>query len=156
MTPVSACAGLSRQEGDGQGKGAFGAHGPPLVPGPPGGVLGEPGSGLGLIQRAQGRLDAARKTYQQALELAPVSDHRPVLPATVASVGMAEVAYQQGELDDALRHATEGVALARQLANTQWLATGLAIQAWIWQAQGHRPPPWQPSTRPSGSRRARA
>jgi LuxR family transcriptional regulator, maltose regulon positive regulatory protein len=92
---------------------------------------------LGLIQRAQGRLDAALKTYQQALELAPVSDHRPVLPATVASVGMAEVAYQRGELDDALRHATEGVALARQLANTQWLATGLAIQAWIWQAQGH-------------------
>jgi LuxR family transcriptional regulator, maltose regulon positive regulatory protein len=91
---------------------------------------------LGLMQRAQGRLGAAVTTYQQALVLASASDHRSVLPAAVASVGMAEVAYQRGELDDALRHAMEGVGLARQLANTQWLATGLAVQAWIWQAQG--------------------
>jgi ATP/maltotriose-dependent transcriptional regulator MalT len=68
---------------------------------------------LGLIQYAQGRLDAALKTYQQALELADASD-RPVLPATVAHVGMAEVAYQRGELDAALAHATEGVALSRR------------------------------------------
>jgi LuxR family transcriptional regulator, maltose regulon positive regulatory protein len=90
---------------------------------------------LGLVQRAQGRLDAALSTYRQALELSPATD-RPVLPATIASVGMAEVAYQRGELDDALRHATEGIALARQLANTQWLAAGLAIRAWTRQAQG--------------------
>jgi LuxR family transcriptional regulator, maltose regulon positive regulatory protein len=90
---------------------------------------------LGLIQYAQGRLDAALKTYQQALELADASD-RPVLPATVARVGMAEVAYQRGELDAALAHATEGVALSRRLANPQWLASGLAILAWIRQAQG--------------------
>jgi LuxR family maltose regulon positive regulatory protein len=90
---------------------------------------------LGLVQRAQGRLDAARATYQQALELSPATD-RPVLPATIAYVGMAEVAYQRGELDDALRHAAEGIVLARQLANTQWLAAGLTIQAWTRQAQG--------------------
>jgi LuxR family transcriptional regulator, maltose regulon positive regulatory protein len=90
---------------------------------------------LGLVQRAQGRLDAALATYRQALELSPAT-HRPVLPATIAYVGMAEVAYQRGELDDALRHATEGIALARQLANTQWLAAGLAVQAWTRQAQG--------------------
>ena len=90
---------------------------------------------LGQLQRAQGRLDAAVRTYQQALELA-AAPGRPVLPAAAGYVGMAEVAYQRGELEVALRHATEGVALARQLANTQWLATGLAVLAWIRQAHG--------------------
>ena len=49
---------------------------------------------------------------------------------------MAEVAYQQGELDAALRHVTEGIPLARQSAHTQPLANGLVTLAWIRQAQG--------------------
>ena len=48
---------------------------------------------------------------------------------------MAEVAYQQGELDAALRHVTEGIPLARQSAHTQPLANGLVTLAWIRQAQ---------------------
>jgi len=51
-------------------------------------------------------------------------------------VGLAEVAYQRGELDDALRHVTEGIAACRQLPYTQPLAAGLATLAWIRQARG--------------------
>jgi LuxR family maltose regulon positive regulatory protein len=91
---------------------------------------------LGQVQRAQGRLDAALETYQRGLEIAAPSG-RPTLPAAgIAHVGMAEVAYQRGELDTALRHVGEGIALARQLSYTQPLATGLATLAWIRQANG--------------------
>src|SRR6266536_3588235 len=90
---------------------------------------------LGLVQRAQGRLDAALGTYQQALEIA-AGPGRPALPAAgIAHVGMAEVAYQRDELDAALGHASEGIALCRQLTYSQPLATGLATLAWIRQAQ---------------------
>jgi ATP/maltotriose-dependent transcriptional regulator MalT len=91
---------------------------------------------LGQVQRTQGRLDAALGTYQQALEVA-APPGQPALPAAgMAQVGLAEVAYQRGELDTALEHLTEGIARCRQLAYTQPLATGLATLAWIRQAQG--------------------
>jgi LuxR family maltose regulon positive regulatory protein len=91
---------------------------------------------LGQVQRAQGRLDAAAGTYQQALELnAPPG--RPAGPAAgIAYVGLAEVAYQRGELDAALEHVTQGIALCRQFTYTPPLATGLATLAWIRQANG--------------------
>ena len=92
---------------------------------------------LGQVQRAQGRLGAAAGTYQQALEVATASA-LPLPPAAgIALVGMAEVAYQRGELATALRHASEGIAACRQLfTHTQPLATGLATLAWIRQAEG--------------------
>jgi LuxR family transcriptional regulator, maltose regulon positive regulatory protein len=96
---------------------------------------------LGLVQRAQGRLDAALGTYEQALEItAPPG--QPALPrAGAAHVGLAEVAYQRGELELAHRQVSEGIALCRQLAyagrgTPQPLATGLAALAWIRQATG--------------------
>ena len=49
---------------------------------------------------------------------------RPPLPAAgLAYVGLAEVAYQRNELDSALRHVTEGIALCRQFVYTPPLAT---------------------------------
>ena len=91
---------------------------------------------LAEVQRGQGRLGAALETYQRALEITAASG-RPALPATgIAHVGMAEVAYQRGELEAALEHLTEGIALCRQLTYTQPLATGLAVLAWIRQAGG--------------------
>jgi LuxR family maltose regulon positive regulatory protein len=91
---------------------------------------------LGQVQRAEGRLAAALGTYQQALEInAPPG--RPATPAAgVAHVGLAEVAYQRGELDAALRHLTDGIALCRQFTFTPPLASGLATLAWIRQASG--------------------
>jgi len=91
---------------------------------------------LALVQRAQGRLDAALETYRQALEVAAVPG-QPALPAAgVAYVGMAEIAYQRGELAAALEHITKGIALCRRFVYTPPLATGLATLAWIRQATG--------------------
>ena len=91
---------------------------------------------LGQIQRAQGRLDAAARTCQQTLEItAPPG--RPDLPAAgVALVGLAEIAYQRNELDTALHHVTEGIALCRRFVHSAPLATGLVTLAWIRQATG--------------------
>ena len=46
------------------------------------------------------------------------------------------IAYQRDELDTALRHVTEGIALCRQFAYTPPLAAGLVTLAWIRQASG--------------------
>jgi LuxR family maltose regulon positive regulatory protein len=91
---------------------------------------------LGLVHRAQGRLDAALRTYERALEIATPREG-PALPAAgAAHVGIAEVAYQRDELDVAMRHVTDGIEICRQLPFTQPLATGLVTLAWIRQATG--------------------
>ena len=91
---------------------------------------------LGQVQRAQGRLDAAVRTCQQALEITAVPGRPPLPAAGPAYVGLGEVAYQRNELDTALRHVTEGIALCRQFVYTPPLAAGLATLAWIRQATG--------------------
>jgi LuxR family maltose regulon positive regulatory protein len=91
---------------------------------------------LGQVQRAQADLDAALGTYQQALEIA-APPGQPALPAAgIAHVGLAELAYQRGELDTALRYLAEGISSCRQLIFSQPAAVGLATLAWIRQAQG--------------------
>ena len=92
--------------------------------------------GLGLVQRDQGRLGAALATYREALAVAAEPDGPAPQLAGVAQVGMAGVLYERDELDAALEHATDGIALCRQLAYTPPLATGLVTLAWIRQAQG--------------------
>jgi LuxR family maltose regulon positive regulatory protein len=94
------------------------------------------GAVLGRIQRAQGSLGAALRTYQECLEFATQTGPSVVLSAAVAHVGMAEVYYERDELERALRHANEGISLGRQLTSTQALAIGLATLAWIRQAMG--------------------
>jgi LuxR family transcriptional regulator, maltose regulon positive regulatory protein len=90
---------------------------------------------LGQALQARGQLGAALRTFEQALEVA--SDPGRALPAAgIAHVGMAEVLYQRSELDAALRHATDGIGLCRQLAYGLTLAIGLATLARIRQAQG--------------------
>jgi LuxR family maltose regulon positive regulatory protein len=69
------------------------------------------------------------------LELASQA-RRPPPPAGMAHVGLAGVLYERGELDAALRHATLGIALCRQLAYPLPLLAGLATLAGIRQAQG--------------------
>ena len=91
---------------------------------------------LGQVQRAQGRLDAAVRTCQQALEII-ARQARPSMPAAgPAYVGLGEVAYQRNELDTALRQVTEGIALCRQFVYSPPLATSLVTLAWIRQAGG--------------------
>jgi LuxR family transcriptional regulator, maltose regulon positive regulatory protein len=90
---------------------------------------------LGQVQRAQGQLDAALATYRQALETAGEGS-RELPHLGMAHVRLAELLYERDELATALDHASRGVALCRQLAFPQPLATGLAALAWIRQAQG--------------------
>ena len=91
---------------------------------------------LGQAQRGQGRLDAAAQTFQRALEIT-AAPGRPAVPAAgPAYVGLAQVAYQRNELDVALGHVTEGIALCRQFVHTAPLAEGLLTLAWIRQASG--------------------
>jgi LuxR family maltose regulon positive regulatory protein len=91
---------------------------------------------LGLIQRAQGRIDDAFASYRQALETtsAWASDYRAHLG--MAHVGLAGLLYEQNDLAAALDHVNKGVTLCRHLAFTQPLAIGLATLAQIQQAQG--------------------
>jgi LuxR family maltose regulon positive regulatory protein len=89
---------------------------------------------LGEVQRAQGNLDAALATCQQALDAASQSSETALTGP--AHVGLAQVLYERNELDAALDHATRGVTLCRQLAFTQSLATGLGLVARIRQAHG--------------------
>ena len=90
---------------------------------------------LGQVQQAQGRLGAALRTYQQGLEMGSEADHQ-LPPAGMAHVALAEVLYERDELAAAQEHAARGVALCRQLAFTQPLATGLVMLARIREVQG--------------------
>lgn len=91
---------------------------------------------LGQIQQMRGQLDGALDVYERALEITTVPA-QPALPAAgIAYLGMAEVAYQRGDLDAAREHVTEGIALCRHLALRIALAGGLARLAWIRHAEG--------------------
>ncbi len=94
------------------------------------------GAVLGQVQQAQGRLGVALRTYRQGLEFASEAGRPVVLSAGMAHVGIAQVLYERDQLEDALRHATDGIALCSQLTYTQPLATALATLAWIRQARG--------------------
>ena len=91
---------------------------------------------LGQVQYAQGRLDAAAATCEQALETVARTGRGPLPAAGPAYAGLAEVAYQRNELGRARDHVTKGIALCRSFVYTLPLAAGLATLAWIRQAGG--------------------
>ena len=91
---------------------------------------------LAQVQQAHGRLDAATQTYEQALKATAMPGLPPAPAVGLAYVGLAEVAYQRNELDSALGHVTEGIALCRQFLYGTSLAAGLVTLAWIRQAAG--------------------
>ena len=91
---------------------------------------------LGQVQYAQGRLDAATATCEQALEAAARTGRAPLPAAGPAHVGLAEVAYQRNELGSARENVTRGITLCRSFVFAMPLAAGLATLAWIRQAGG--------------------
>ena len=93
---------------------------------------------IGHVQRARGRLDLAFETYRQGLEISTTPERAPVAAAGIAHVGLAELAYQWGDLDAALEHATEGIALCQQLSYRRPLTAGLATLARIRLAERDR------------------
>ena len=111
---------------------------------------------LGQVQRAQGRLDAAVGTYQQALEITAPPGRAAMPAAGIAFVGMGEVAYQRNELEAAVRQISEGIERlpAAHLHPSRW------PPAWPpWRGSGRpgatRPGPGRRWARPGGRRRAR-
>jgi len=103
---------------------------------------------LSQVQRGQGRLDAVVRTCQQAQEITAVPGRPLRSAAGPAYACLGEVAYQRDELDTALRHLTEGIALCRQFVYAPPLAAGLTMLAWIRQATGDPAGPWTRSARP--------
>ena len=101
-----------------------------------GNLIGWGSHHLGQIQYALGRLEAAEQTYRQTLESAVTSEGAALPAAGVGYAGLAEVAYQRNELDEASQLVSEGIALCRQFSFTPPLATALATLAWIRQAHG--------------------
>jgi LuxR family transcriptional regulator, maltose regulon positive regulatory protein len=91
---------------------------------------------LARIQCARGRLDAAVATCRQAIEFMSAPGRRPLPAVGPAHIGLAEVAYQRNDLDVALEHLDEGIALCRQFVDARPLAAGLVRLAWVRQAVG--------------------
>lgn len=91
---------------------------------------------LAHIQRAQGRLQLALRTYQDSLDFATRNGPAAVVNTAMAHVGLAELFYERNQLQNAHHHVTEGISLGRQLLSTQALANGLVMLAWIQQVRG--------------------
>jgi LuxR family maltose regulon positive regulatory protein len=91
---------------------------------------------LGKVQSALGNLDAARDSYARLVAVIETPDHPWSPVAGYGYVGLAEIAYQRDQLEDALGYVTEGIARCRQLSEKEALAAGLVTLAWIRQACG--------------------
>jgi LuxR family maltose regulon positive regulatory protein len=91
---------------------------------------------LAQVQQARGNLGGAGQTYRRARDLTLKSEQPAPLPGAIVHLGLAEVAYQRGELGDALDNITRGVALCHQTANATLIASGLTTLAWVRQSQG--------------------
>ena len=91
---------------------------------------------LAQVQRSRGRLDAAARTSQRALDVTGVPGRRAQPSAGLGHIGLAEVAYQRDELDSARRHVSEGIPLCLQWVYVLPLASGLVTLAWVRQSTG--------------------
>ena len=91
---------------------------------------------LAQVQRSRGRLNAAARTSQRALDVTKVPGWPAQPAAGLGHIGLAEVAYQRDELDSALQNANEGIALCRQWVYVLPLASGLVTLAWVRQSTG--------------------
>jgi LuxR family transcriptional regulator, maltose regulon positive regulatory protein len=91
---------------------------------------------LAAMQQAQGKLDAALRTYRDGLRFATQGGRLSPFHAAEAHLGIAQVLYEQDHLDDALQHVTEGIQLGRQLIWFFEPGRRLVTLAWIRQATG--------------------
>jgi LuxR family maltose regulon positive regulatory protein len=90
---------------------------------------------LARSSRPRGHLGDALRTFGRAVEIASERG-RPLPLAGMGHAGLADVLLDRGELDAALEHATQAVALCRQLPYAQWLVTALTVLAWVRQTGG--------------------
>ncbi|HEX6300468.1 MAG TPA: LuxR C-terminal-related transcriptional regulator [Acidimicrobiia bacterium] len=86
---------------------------------------------LGRMEQAQGDLEGAQSVYETTLAASVRSDGSYPPAAGAAFAGLAAVAYQRGNNQEALEHVRLGIPLCRRLAYIQPLADALADLAWI-------------------------
>jgi LuxR family maltose regulon positive regulatory protein len=91
---------------------------------------------LAAVQQGRGELDAALRTYRGGLRFATRGGRFSPFHAAEAHLGIAQVLYERDQLDDALRHVTEGIELGRQLIWFFEPGRRLVTLAWIRQARG--------------------
>jgi LuxR family transcriptional regulator, maltose regulon positive regulatory protein len=91
---------------------------------------------LGWVQQDRGRLSAALRTYREGLRFATEGGRYLPFHAGEAHVGIAQVLHARNQLDDALRHVSEGIELTRQVVEFRLPAFGLVSLAWIRRAMG--------------------
>jgi LuxR family maltose regulon positive regulatory protein len=91
---------------------------------------------LGHVQYKQGFLHQAAETHREALQLADESGSRPVPFAGMAFVGLADVLYEWNDLDDARRHALEGIRLSELGGRVSYVLAGRIVLALLYQARG--------------------
>jgi len=91
---------------------------------------------LGDALQMGGQLGRAAGTYRQALQLAEEQDGRPAPFASMAHVGLARLLYEWNDLDGALHHATQGVALSNLGGLTDTLQESYLILARVYLAGG--------------------
>lgn len=86
---------------------------------------------LGRVQLAQGRLDAALRTYRQGLHFATERGRFLPFNAGEAHLGIAQVLYARNEIRDAFEHASEAVELTRDVVEFRLPAFALVTLAWV-------------------------
>ncbi len=105
-------------------------------------TLGEPGRAtfachyLARAHRTRGDLDAAAESYRAVLTIEDGQTASAAPSAGVAHIGLAEIAYQRNDLEQARQHLEPGIAACRQLVYTQSLASGLATLAQLRHDEG--------------------
>jgi LuxR family maltose regulon positive regulatory protein len=91
---------------------------------------------LGWVQQGRGELSKSLRTYREGLHFASQDSRFVAFHSGEAHIGIAQVLYARDELDDALRHVTSGIELARPVVEFQLPAFGQVTLAWILQAMG--------------------
>jgi ATP/maltotriose-dependent transcriptional regulator MalT len=91
---------------------------------------------LGEIQVLQGRLSQARKTYEQALQIAAQQTTPPAAFFGISRVGLGEIAFEQNRMDEAEVDYATGVAQGLLWNSWECLLPGYTGLARLYQARG--------------------
>jgi LuxR family maltose regulon positive regulatory protein len=88
---------------------------------------------LGLLRLQEGRLRAAGAQFEALLAMAA---DRPIFPRQQALIGLAVVAYERNELDDAADFLARFDEARHELGRTVELPFACLVRAWIARARG--------------------
>jgi tetratricopeptide (TPR) repeat protein len=94
-------------------------------------------NGLGLVEKALGEKDAARKHWREAEALARVAGEKRLLATTLAN--QAALDLQIGDTRPAVVRLEEAIALDREIENLPGLAQDLALLGRAYEQQGDQP-----------------